>query len=193
MKRNFNEIVGIVEVENELLSKGVKITDVDKSIADALMSLTQETAIRGYEDEDGIISRPVRGFIKSEQVVTLLKQFPSVVALIMQLDEKNNYGFVDAEGNVKRVGLMGDNNPIMDLKDMVTAYVEQNSKIPLYSSREEYDEKTRAKNDSEFNQRLQQSYGDLLGKPMENFNIYSAGTPGIEAAVEDDDEIKFIK
>lgn len=166
MRRNFSEIVGLDKTKKVLKDNGIEITAVDEAIAQALMEIAQESAIRGYVDNDGIISHPIRGFIVNLKVLELLEGFPNVEKLILQLNRNDNYGFVNYDGTVERTGMMGNSDPIMELQKMIKSYVVTDKTcIPIYASKKDYEAEYMRKFDEEFDQRLRQTYGDDLGKP----------------------------
>ena len=141
MRYQFKQIVGLDELKSKLAQQGVNVTDIDINIAEVIFQLTDSCVKRGYQDLDGIEVYPVEGFIYNSQVATLMKSFPNATALLAGLDRKNNYGFIEENGNVYRTGMMGDIDPIMEVKGMVEAYAGTRPKRPqLFASEEEYQE-----------------------------------------------------
>lgn len=174
----FENILGLEEIKKELYNAGINVTNTDISIADALMSLSQDTIIRENEDLDGIIVKNTTGFISNNQVIALLKSFPVSAALISKLNRKNNYGFVNEQGEVSRTGVMGDIDPISDVKNMVDAYISDSPRRKkIYLSEDDYERERRAKRNMELEQRLRMRYGDRLGSEMEIGQVqYNNGT-----------------
>ena len=176
MKRNFGDIVGLEELISELNANGVGITPLETSIADAIFQLTDSCVKRGYEDMDGIIERPVQGFIYNEKVATLIKTFPKAAILISGLTRDKNYGFVEKDGEVSRTGMMGDIDPIDEVREMVEAYVgDKENRKPLYKSNEEYEAHLNAERDRDWERRFGSSAGTEQELYNYNYNSFGRG------------------
>ena len=174
----FENILGLEEIKKELYNAGINVTNTDISIADALMSLSQDTIIRENEDLDGIIVKKTTGFISNNQVIALLKNFPVSAVIISKLNRKNNYAFINEKGEINRTGIMGDIDPISDVKNMVDAYISDSPhRKKIYLSKEDYEKESKAEIDRDFEQRLIMRYGDSLGSEMEIDQVqYNNGT-----------------
>lgn len=120
----FQNIVAIQELKAKVEKMGVKVTDIDMIIADALFSYTNSCVRTEREDLDGITDEYVVGYIYNQQVHELINSYPGAALMIYYLDSNKNYGFVDEKtGNVSRVGMMGDYNPIIGAQKMIAAYI----------------------------------------------------------------------
>ena len=170
LKSSVKDIVGLDDLIGDLRKKNVVVSDLDLSVADVLFKLTSKTVKRGYEDQDGIVVRPVEGFIFNEQVAALLKGFPNAGILLGKLDRSKNYGFVQENGEVWRTGMMGDIDPIEEARDMVTAYAGSDPNgVRLFASEQAYDNHKRAERDAAWNRR----YGGASGQLQEMLYNYN--------------------
>lgn len=168
MSKSVKNIVGINENIAKLAKKKIVVSDADLSIADALFALTETCVKRGYRDLDGIIEKPAEAFIYNAQVAALMKNFPNAVALLSSLNHDDNYGFVGIDGKVSRTGMMGDIDPIMEVKQMVVAYSGTQHKGPkLFTSEAAWDAHKR----EERNKEWERKYGSgSTSTPLYNYN-----------------------
>ena len=161
------KIAGLNELITELKENGINVSEVDLGIAEVLFDLANNSAKRGYEDKDGIIVEPLKGFIFSEQVESLIKAFPNAAALLEGLNRDKNYGFVDENGEIQRTGMMGSPDPIMTAKEMIQVYKGTGSK-KLYQSETDYNRIQKEERDREF----ELMFGEKSGEDTTyNYNI----------------------
>ena len=105
----------------------------------------------------GIYDYFTDGFVYSKDVASLVRNFPNAVKLLGSLDRTRNYGFVQADGSVERTGMMGAADPIMEAKQMMTAYSAKPHKGPqLFATEEAYESYCEDKRMREFADRMQQ-------------------------------------
>ena len=180
MRLGVRDIVGIQNNISELKAKGVLISDVDVSIADALFSITQRSVKRVYEDMDGLSVASTDGFIYDAQAAQLMKSFPNAVLLLGTLDRKKNYGFVKPDGSVYRTGMMGDIDPVIEAREMMTAYAGKKHTGPqLYTSEQAYQAFKDGRSRKAFDDRMSAMYGSHYGEVQEmfeyNYNHVSTG------------------
>ena len=137
MKYDFRKIAGLNELINELSKQGIYVTELDLSIADALMHMTPNNVIRDSEDMDGYEKSWVDAVIYDAYVDQTLKKFPNVVSLISCLDNKKNDGFINEKGEKNRVSSINSIDPIYELRALVGAYT-GNMNIRLFDSKKDY-------------------------------------------------------
>jgi len=141
----FNNIEGIEDLIVDLKRQGVGITAQDVAIAGVIFSLYGDTVIRGYEDMDGIIVRDPEAYIYNEQIASLIQAFPNAAKILSSLDRKKNRGFIDPNGELYEVGLMGSKNPFAEIREMIEAY-QNNGYVKLDYGRGEYRNKKKLYN-----------------------------------------------
>ena len=131
-------IVGIDKIKSQLSNYGVEVNPVDESIAEAIFNLTKDSTVVKSIDKDGFPDENAVAFIRNPQVEQLINSFPNAAYLLYFLNRKDNYGFVQENGEVKRTGVMGEYDPISAARDMVASYIgTQYEKNHLFDSIEQ--------------------------------------------------------
>ena len=121
---SFSNIVGIQELRDKVEKMGVRVTDIDMTIADVIFKHTNDCVRILERDDDGIMTEYAAGFIYNDQVQNLINTFPAAALMIYYLDRKSNYGFLNSQtGEVKREGMMGSYDSILGAKAHVAAYI----------------------------------------------------------------------
>ena len=157
-KYEFNRIVGLNDLINDLGAQGIEVTDHDLDVAAEIFSMYDDTVIRKQDYRDGFTSEETAGYVFDSTINSLLKLHPNTAKLLTSLTREKNYGFVVEDGSVKRTGLMGAIDPITEVRNLAEAYTNNGNvafnygggdirnKKMLYASKEEYEAASRGHN-----------------------------------------------